>query len=188
MDNLIEKKVKRETVVIECNAKKIMPDLIWLLKARSVANDRPTLQYLNIDDTGACCTDGRRLHLLKDKSRLPALANGLYAVSVLKDRVIFEPKEGEFPNYQQVIPSYSADSAIKIDLDVSKHDDINVRLSCSLITIAVKVMNIGGINIAFLKDLLGYTWQVSGAEVEAASKPVFFTSGSLLAVLMPIRL
>ena len=87
----------RKTVTLNINIKKYLPSLVWVLRARSTDNSRHVLKHLNIDDNGYCCTDGRRLHLCKDKSTLPAgLTNGLYDVIIAKDMIYLIRQRASF--------------------------------------------------------------------------------------------
>ena len=92
----------RQTVTLNIDAKKLMPDLLWALKARSTDANRYTLNYINIDENGIIATDGRRLHiagLYANKKFLPnGLEYGLYQVNVCKDIIVFIPQEGTFPD------------------------------------------------------------------------------------------
>jgi len=106
MENTIEAKIERKTVTLQINVKKLMPNLLWVLSARSKEESRYILNYLNIDKNGFCCTDGRRLHLCNDVTCLPnGLDHGLYQVNICKDIIMFIPQEGQFPTYESVIPN-----------------------------------------------------------------------------------
>lgn len=178
-----ENKVERKTVKLESDLKKFMPNLLWVLKARSTDDNRYLLNFLNIDDNGFCCTDGRRLHLCKDKESLPnGLENGLYQVNICKNVIMFIPKEGYFPKYMEVIPQYEGEG-INVNLEVSKHDSRETRLSIALTKI-VRLMTKDSLNMEYLKDLLGYTWTVNQKE----DKAIKFVSGDNLAIVMPLRM
>ena len=159
MDTITENKIERKTVTLNINIKKYLPALVWVLRARSTDDNRHVLKHLNIDDNGYCCTDGRRLHLCKDKSTLPAgLTNGLYDVIIAKDMIIFNPAEGQFPDYMKIISESSGTEKILVNLE--KPD--SVILSCALAKITTKVLKgLNTINIDFIKDMAGYVWEVS---------------------------
>lgn len=171
----------RKTVTLNLNAKKFLPNLLWVLKARSTDKNRYQLNYLNIDDMGYCCTDGRRLHLCKDKESLPnGLENGLYEVVIAKDLIVFQPQEGPFPEYQQIIP---VDSDKKINMNIQNDSG---ELSVCLAKLTVKMFDgLNTVNIDFLKDLAGYTWDIYGY---GQGKPVKFIDTNLLAIVMPINI
>lgn len=174
--------MERKTVTLNLNAKKFLPSLLWVLKAKSTDKNRYMLQYLNIDDMGYCCTDGRRLHLCKDKANLPqGLENGLYEVIVTKDIIIFQPQEGTFPDYKAILPPDS-DTKISMNIQASM-----LELSVCLADITLKILNgLNTVNIEFLKDLAGYTWDIH--QVPAEGKAIKFTNNELLAIVMPLRL
>lgn len=128
----MENTQSRKTVTINLNIKKFMPNILWVLKARSTDKNRYQLNCLNIDDTGYCCTDGKRLHLCKDKSNLPfGIENGLYNVIVAKDLIIFNPEDGNFPDYKNIIPVGLEN---KMDIDLYNKKD-NHEFSAALIKI-----------------------------------------------------
>ena len=179
----------RKTITLSINVKKFMSNILWVLKAKSDDDNRDVLKYLNIDNNGFYCTDGRRLHLCSDLSCLPTgLENGLYQVNICKDVIVFIPKGGEFPKYMDVIPSYDIEG-IKIDLAFSKYDKDNesARYSTSLIKIAGLMNYQSGINIDYLKDLRGYVWTVQGKS-EKTPRPIKFTAGICTAIIMPLRM
>ncbi len=170
----------RQTIAINLNAKKLLPNLLWVLKAKSTDANRYVLKYLNIDDMGYCCTDGRRLHLCKDKTNLPqGLENGLYEVAVTKDLIIFNPQEGHFPEYKKFIQE-NKEEKHKLNL----YKPTNADLSIAIAEIVIKFSKC--INIDFLKDMSGYAWSVSG-ETEP-EKPLQLNNEELLAIIMPLRM
>lgn len=172
--------MERKTITLNLNVKRYLSELIWVLKARSKDDSRYILNYMNIDDTGFCCTDGRRLHFSSNKACLPTgLENGLYDVIIARDLVIFNPKDGDFPNYKQIIPDYKIEG-IKI-----KMQPLNSEISVALARITVEILKgLNTINFDYLKDLGDYEWQVTGEE----SKAVKFVSGNLLAIIMPLKM
>jgi hypothetical protein len=172
----------RKTVTLNINIKKYLPALVWVLRARSTDNNRYVLKNLNIDDNGYCCTDGRRLHLCRDKSTLPAgLANGLYDVIIAKDMLIFNPAEGQFPDYIKVIIE---DGPEKIMINLEKPD--NTRLSATLANITIKILkSLNTINIDFIKDMAGYIWEVSGG---ASTIKFTYKEKDLVGIVMPLKL
>lgn len=174
--------MERKTITLNLNVKKILPDLLWVLKARSNDANRYVLKYLNIDDTGYCCTDSRRVHFCKSKENLPqGLENGLYDVIIAKDIIIFNPAEGTFPDYKSVIPADS-EKVLKVHLLKPNMAD----LSIAIINIAIKTQESkAGVNIEFVKDLSGYSWDVMG---NGEGKPIKCISDNLLAILMPLRI
>lgn len=190
MENTTKQEQQARTpIVINRDVEKLMPDLIWTLKARSNDESRYALSLLNVTDKEICCTDGRRLHLFKGLDRLPALPPGSYSVIVNKDTVIFVPGiDIEFPDYKAVMPQYSNKDEIIIDLSNRKKCD-SLKLSSTLARLSIKMQ--GGksaVNMEYLKDLIGYSWTVRHAAVEPENKPLHFIAGDNEALIMPIRL
>ena len=169
---------KRETIRLEVNPKRFMPSILFVLKARSKEKNRQQLSYLNIDDAGFCCTDGKRLHFCNDKNALPkGLANGLYDVIVTSKSIAFIPVDGTFPNYQNVIPGDSENqSALFIE-----NNSISVSLGLALLSKLLK--NKYTVNYEHLIDVIDIRWSVSVNE----DKPVKLTNGKMLVLIMPIR-
>jgi len=172
--------MERKTITLNLNAKKYLTELLWVLKARSTDKNRENLKYLNIDDTGYCCADGRRLHFSSNRKNLPnGLENGLYNVIISKDLVIFQPEEGNFPDYKGIIPK---DNEAPLKLMI---DNDSASISCALSKISCKVLNgENSINYDYLKDLADNSWNVHGTPGQAIK---FITPG-LLAIVMPLRL
>lgn len=177
---------RKSIFINDIKVKKQFKDLLWVLKARSADTiGRITLCYINIDDNGYCCTDGRRLHLHKDKSGLPSgLENGLYDVKVGKDYIAFHPMEGDFPSYMDVIPQYES-NPIEIDLVFGKQKNHSMRNSIALTKISGLLENESSINYEYIKDLEGYYWKVQAGD---KYKPIKFVDGDFLAIVMPLRI
>lgn len=172
--------ITRKTITLNLNAKKYLPELLWVLKARSKDKNREPLKYLNIDDSGYACTDGRRLHFSSNRAGLPAgLENGLYDVIVAKDLIIFNPQEGIFPEYKTIIPKN-----IETPLELYINDD-SQSISCALTSISCRVLQgLNSINYDYLKDLAGEKWIIHGSPGMA----IKFIAPGRLAVVMPLRL
>ena len=172
--------IPRKTIILNLNPKKYLTELLWVLKARSTDKSREQLKYLNIDDTGYCCTDGRRLHFSSNRKNLPGgLENGLYEVIIAKDLIIFQPQEGTFPDYKVIIPKDS-EAPLKLNINVD-----SVSISCALTEISCKILNgENSINYDYLKDLTNNSWMVHGAPGAA----VKFVAHGILAIVMPLIL
>lgn len=176
----------RKTITLSINVKKFMPNLEWVLRAKSTDDNRDVLKYLNIDDKGFSCTDGRRLHLCSDVTCLPnGLEHGLYQVNICKDVIIFIPKEGTFPDYKAVMFESDTEPLV-INLDFNKHDvsDKSARFSTSIVKISKILNGESTINIDYLKDLTGYHWKVQGKD----NNKMKFVSGINTAIVMGLRM
>ena len=180
MQNTIEKPKTRETVSLNINTKRLLPQLLWVLKARSKDKTRPALSYMLVDNDGIVCTDGKRMHLFTNKELLPKLENGLYDVIVTPNNITFLPIESlEFPNYKQVIPNYEGIEPVAIPLN-SK--DISYLISSAIVNIFKSFVN--GVDYEYLKDLSGENWHIRSRKDQA----IEFKSGCFYALIMPIRL
>jgi hypothetical protein len=179
VENVTEK--KQLTISLNIEVKKVMPNLLWVLKARSTDKNRETLKYVLIEEGKFIATDGRRLHSWA--AEIPAgLSDGVYDIIYSKENVTFVAMEGyTFPNYKQVIPDYKMAPAI---INLEKSDEETVRITKAVIQIFKLTGYKTTTNIKFIKDLLGYTWEVT-AQAEKAAK---FTCGNLMAIVMPLRL
>ena len=156
-ENNQELTTQRQTVTLSINVKKFMPNLLWVLSARSTDDNRDVLKYLNIDNNGFCCTDGRRLHLCSDVTCLPnGLEHGLYQVNICKDVIVFIPKDGTFPDYKAVIFEPETEP-ITLNFDFTKHDvgEKSSRYSTSIVKISQILNGESTVNIDFLKDMAG---------------------------------
>ena len=173
--------ITRKTITLNLNAKKYLTELLWVLKARSTDKNRKQLKYLNIDDTGYCCTDGCRLHFSSNRKNLPnGLENGLYEVIIANDLIIFQPQEGTFPDYKQVIPK---DIEAPLELNI---DNNSASISCALTLVSYKILNSEyTINFDYLKDLADNKWTVHG---KPDYKGIKFVVPGLMALIMPLRL
>lgn len=182
MQNTIEKPKTIETVSMNINVKRFMPQILWVLKARSKDKTRLVLNYMLVDENGITCTDGKRLHRFTNKELLPKLENGLYNVIVSTNNITFVPIDDmDFPNCQQVIPNYDAIEALYMPLDC-KDNESGIELSRALIGIYKKFENC--INYELLKDLIGENWQVKAKKDNALE----FKSGAFYALVMPCRI
>lgn len=170
----------RQTITLNLNPKKYLTELLWVLKARSTDKKREQLKYLNVDDTGYACTDGRRLHFNNDRAGLPqGIENGLYDVIVAKDLIIFQPQEGTFPDYKNVIPK-DIEKPLKLNIQ-----EDSASISCALTNISVHIL--GGknsVNYEFLKDLTNEDWLIHGEP----DKAIKFVARNRIAIVMSLRL
>ena len=176
----------RKTVTLSINVKKFMPNLLWVLSARSTDDNRDVLKYLNIDNNGFCCTDGRRLHLCSDVMCLPnGLEHGLYQVNICKDVIVFIPKDGTFPDYKAVIFEPETEP-ITLNFDFTKYDvsEKSVRYSTSIVKISQILNGESTVNIDFLKDMAGFCWKVYGKD----NNKVKFVAGINTAIMMGLRM
>lgn len=177
---------ERKTVTVEIDAKKYMPDLIWVLKACSTDDYLPLLQNLYVDDDCFVCTDGRRMHICSDIESLPdGLAKGAYKVTVSKNMIVFVPYDTEFPAYKKVIPDAKDN---KINLCLSNNDkkasDRHSPLSVAMCRIVVEVLKGQyGIQFNYVKDLDGYDWKVAADNTTLKAQ-----SGALTAVMSGLRI
>lgn len=178
-------KTARVAIKLDIDAKKFMPDIIWVLKARSDDKTRGVLSYLNVDDNGFCCSDGRRLHLCQDKKRLHnSVTNGIWEVIISKDLIVFNPKEGQFPDYSRIIPEYVGIKGIIIDLDIHDKKYTSEKLSSSLCRIHKIQDSYVCINIDYLKDMIGYCWTVQAKN----KKAIKLVSGKCIGLIMPLSI
>lgn len=170
----------RQTITLSLNAKKYLKELLWVLKARSADKNRGVLKYINIDDMGYVCTDGRRLHFNSNRDGLPkGLENGLYEVIIAKDLIIFQPQDGQFPDYKSIIPKDN-ENPLKLYIE-----EDSASISCALTLISNKILNNeNSINYDFLKDLTGENWLIHGEPTKA----IKFVAPGRLAIVMPLRL
>lgn len=171
----------RNVISLNINVKSTMPQLLWVLKARSKDQTRLPLNYMLFDDNGITCTDGARLHQFIDKKLLPKLENGLYDVIITTKNITFLPIEDmEFPNYQEVLPHY--DDVEPLNISLNTKEDTNYVISSVLIRIYRKFGNC--VNYAFLEDLAKIEWHVKAKKDNA----VEFKSESFYALILPIIL
>src|SRR3990167_281938 len=170
--------IQRQAVSLNVNVKKYMPMINFVLKARSKDKNRSQLRYLKIDETGFCCTDGRRLHLCTDLSILPnGLSAGLWDVIVSTNNITFIPVDETFPNYKDIIP---VDNTVHLTLNFN---DESQSLSIAVSKIIKALNNKFTVNYEYLKDICNVNWDITFHKSSGAMK---FISNDMLVLIMPI--
>ena len=176
----METATKRETIVLNLDVKKVLPDVLWVLKARSTDKNRQVLHYMNVDSVGICCTDGKRLHLFKNNELIPTLQLGLYDVIISKNTIICTPVEGSFPDYQSIMPKY--DSA---PLRISLNGVLSIESSLAIVRIYEKFKT--AVNYEYIRDLESGLWDVNTG-TDAKSSIEFKQGESRYALMMPLSM
>lgn len=167
-------------VIVKKENKKLYENVKFVCKAVS---DDDTRYYLtgvfnDVENSRLVGTDGRRLHIFKEC--LP-IKQGIYEVKVTaKDITIGKEIEGQFPNYERVTPDYK-DIAYELTWSSYRYfdgtDSQNIYKLCQLGFC---------LNIEYLRDLSGFTFNVS-CDPEYTSRAVVFENDMLMAIIMPMR-
>lgn len=174
----METKKGKEIKVIKKD--KEFVDLYWLVKIADIT-DVTWRGQVQITKNKMIVTDGRRLHLLKRKLKIPSLQKGQYKVKrVTKDEIILESfkDKAHYPDYEKIMPNTK--KCTKVILT----GGINEQM-CQVI----QNLKDNYINVTYLRDVLS-TEIGTHFDVYISQKdiPVLFRGSDREAMIMPIRI
>jgi hypothetical protein len=130
------------------------PDYSFIKESISDDSIRYFLNGVYIAENHIVSTDGRQLHIIKRNTK--ELPKGLFTLKNLKKDFFLSPIDGQFPNYQKVIPS---DFTEKIE-NITSHKKYG-KQSESIIHSFWPLISKGFIiNEAYLEALGEDTWTI----------------------------
>ncbi|MCD1655519.1 hypothetical protein K7J14_12520 [Treponema zuelzerae] len=164
---------------------------LFVIKSISTDESRPFMCVVHAEETETgsrlVCTDGRRLHHAEIAQKIPT---GEYKPLITKIAVYLKGPvdEGQFPNWQRVIPENGTDRGI-INLEktsIGRNLSQNAGFSIAFSQIIEKTGEV--VNIRYLEDLPKTEWKVLSSEEK--NRPLVFkrqVSGrEIVAVIMPM--